>query len=67
MKPIDMLKEAYNWGPVLFGIGFIAPLIAQTMTAAGIPAPAGMSTLQFGLIVGGLAGTIAKARGRRWI
>lgn len=67
MKTLELLKHAYAWGPVLFGIGFLAPLIAQTMDAASIRAPAGLATLQTGLVAGFLAGLAAKARGRRWV
>lgn len=66
MNVSEVLKKAYAWGPVLFGIGFIAPLLAQTMDAASVAAPAGLSNIQFGLIVGIAAGSIAKLRGT-WV
>jgi hypothetical protein len=63
---LDWLKLAFPWGPVLFGIGFVAPVLAQSMDGAGLSAPAGLSNLQLGLLVGILWGTFAKFRGR-WV
>jgi hypothetical protein len=67
LKPADIVKQAYKWGPVLFGVGFLAPLIAQSLEAAGITAPAGLATAHVGLVAGLLAGMTAKLRGGRWI
>ena len=39
-------------GPVLFGIAFLAPLIAQSMTALSLPVPLGLEPIQFGLGTG---------------
>ena len=39
-----------------FGVGFLAPLIAQSMDALEVPASFGLSTIAFGLIVGPTAG-----------
>jgi hypothetical protein len=52
--------------PFLFGIGFIAPLIAQGMAALGQDAPFGMSRIAFGLALGGSWGLVANIRGR-WL
>ncbi|MCB2077390.1 MAG: hypothetical protein KDE55_06785 [Novosphingobium sp.] len=52
--------------PFLFGIGFIAPLIAQTMAAWDWAAPFGMSRIGFGLAIGGPWGLYATLRGR-WL
>lgn len=63
MEGIRVLNE---WGAVLFGVGFLAPLIAQSMDRLEIAAPFGLSTIAFGLIVGPAAGLIAKRRGS-WV
>lgn len=63
---MDYLGKLKQCGPVLFGIGFIAPLIDQSMAAATLTAPFGLSNISLGLIVGILLGTIALVRGR-WI
>lgn len=63
MEGIRVLSE---WGAVLFGVGFLAPLIAQSMDRLEIAAPFGLSTIAFGLIVGPAAGLIAKRRGS-WV
>ena len=62
----DFLKKTYEWGPLLFGVGFVAPLIAQSMDAAAWTAPAGLTNIQLGLAIGLITGSIAKMRGR-WI
>jgi hypothetical protein len=66
MTAIELLRKAYAVGPVLFGIGFVAPVLAQTMDALSVDAPLGMGRLRFALVVGILSGTVAKLRGR-WI
>ena len=53
-------------GPVLFGVVFLAPLIAQSLEAAAWPAPLGLNPLHFGLGVGLLLGSVAAIRGR-WV
>ncbi|MBW8784743.1 MAG: hypothetical protein JF593_08890 [Novosphingobium sp.] len=52
--------------PFLFGIGFIAPLIAQVVQAWGMKLPGGISPIAFGLLLGGGWGLIANVRGR-WL
>ena len=63
MKALELLKKAGEWGPVLFGLGFIAPLVAQSMEAAGIAAPFGLGTVTTGLVVGASLGLVAQLRG----
>jgi len=60
------LKHVFHWMPLLFGVGFIAPLIAQTMAYWDIAAPFGMSRILFGLLIGAPWGLYAVLRGR-WI
>lgn len=50
--------------PLFFGIGFLAPLIDQSLSAAGVTSIAGVSTLVVGLVVGSVWGGIAVYRGR---
>lgn len=61
-----VIRKLAPYGPIFFGIGFVAPVVAQAMDTASLSAPGGLTTLQFGLIVGLTTGTIAKLRGR-WI
>ncbi|MEM9738894.1 MAG: hypothetical protein AAF829_03430 [Pseudomonadota bacterium] len=61
-----VIKTVFHFGPLLFGIGFIAPLFAQIMDAMDWAAPFGLNSLVFGLIVGGAYGLVAQIRGR-WI
>ncbi len=61
-----VLQALGPWGPVLFGFGFLAPLIATLLKDAGLAAPLGLTPIQFGLILGPVLGLSAKLRGR-WI
>lgn len=60
------IKKILYWMPLLFGLGFIAPLIAQTMAYWNIDAPWGMSRIGFGLAIGVPWGLYANIRGR-WL
>ena len=61
-----VIRKLLLWMPLLFGIGFIAPLIAQTMAYWETAAPFGMSRIAFGLLIGAPWGLYAVIRGR-WI
>lgn len=61
-----ILQTLGPWGPVFFGIGFLAPLIATLMESLHIAAPFGLSFIQTGLLIGTGLGLAAKLRGR-WI
>jgi hypothetical protein len=54
----------FYWMPFLFGIGFIAPLIAQLLEYWQVAAPWGMSPIVFGLLIGAPWGLYATLRGR---
>ncbi len=60
------LTRLFSVMPLIFGFGFVAPLIAQGMAAAGWDAPFGLERIVFGLIVGGTWGLYAQVRGR-WL
>jgi hypothetical protein len=62
----EAIRRLFLVMPLLFGIGFIAPLTAQLMAVAGIEAPLGLSRIGFGLLFGGLWGLYANLKGR-WI
>jgi hypothetical protein len=66
MKAVALVRKAYAWGPLLFGVGFIAPVVAQSLDAAPASAPPGLSNLQLGLAVGFTMGAVAQLRGR-WL
>ena len=53
-------------GPVLFGVAFLAPLIAQSLKATSLPTPFGLTPIHFGLALGLSLGVIAAMRGR-WV
>lgn len=62
----SVFKKLSDLGPLLFGWGFVAPLIAQSLDAASIEAPWSLSSLAFGMLVGTLLGSLATWRGR-WV
>lgn len=57
---MQILKLLFT--PVVFALGFLVPLIDQSLTAAGVPI-AGVSNLVIGLVVGLVIGAIAQIRG----
>jgi hypothetical protein len=63
---MTIINKLGDYGPLFFGIGFIAPLIAQSLDAASLSAPLGLPNIAFGLIVGVSMGVVAKLRGR-WV
>ncbi|MEM1105974.1 MAG: hypothetical protein AAGH87_06250 [Pseudomonadota bacterium] len=63
---LHVLKTVFYFGPLIFGLGFMAPLISQSLTAFGFEASFGLSNLAIGLLGGGLLGLCAQIRGR-WI
>ena len=53
-------------GPIAFGGAFLAPLIAQSLERASLPAPFGLEPIHFGLVLGLTLGVVAAIRGR-WV
>ena len=66
MNAVALFKAAQQWGPVLFAVGFLAPLIGQSLDLSDFSAPLGLSNLQLGLVIALPMGLIAKRRGR-WV
>lgn len=61
-----LIALAFSFGPILFGIGLIAPAVASAIELAELSPPFGMSALHFGLGVGVVLGIIARQR-RTWL
>ena len=62
----QILMGLFRIMPLLFGVGFLAPLLAQILERMNWPAPFGLSPIVFGLLVGGLWGAFATIKGR-WL
>ena len=62
----SLLQHLNPWGPVFFGLGFIAPLTATLMTRSGLEPSVGLPPIWLGLALGGAWGLYAKFRGS-WI
>lgn len=60
------VKGLFHWMPFLFGIGFIAPLVAQLMLHFDVAAPIGLSPIVVGLLIGAPWGLVTVMRGR-WL
>ena len=60
------LKLLFEWMPVLFGIGFLAPVFAAMLSAVGVTEPLGFAPIHVGLAAGLTWGLIAKFTGR-WV
>ncbi|MEM6535802.1 MAG: hypothetical protein AAF613_09205 [Pseudomonadota bacterium] len=61
-----IFKTIFEYGPLIFAFGFMAPLLAQIIEKTALTPPFGLTPLMTGLIVGGLYGLVAQIRGR-WI
>ena len=61
-----VVQKFFALMPFFFGIGFIAPLIAQSMAAFHITAPFGIAPIRIGLAIGAPWGLYASWRGR-WL
>lgn len=57
------LKGIFFIMPLLFGLGFIAPVTAELMTLAELRPPLGLTPLGSGLILGGAWGLYATIKG----
>lgn len=61
-----ILTTIFAWMPVIFGVGFLAPVIAAFLNAGGMAAPFGVAAIYVGLGIGLTWGLVAKFTGR-WI
>jgi hypothetical protein len=61
-----VLQRLNSWGPLFFGLGFIAPLMATLMTRSGLELSFGLSPIWLGIALGGVWGLYARSRGS-WI
>lgn len=58
-----VLQTINPWGPLLFGLGFLAPLFATLVAQTGAAPAIGLSPPQFGFALGAAWGLYAKLRG----
>jgi hypothetical protein len=61
-----LIGTLFDLGPLLFGLGFIAPVFAALVEAAGYTLPFGVAPLHAGLGIGFLLGVVVTKRGS-WI
>lgn len=62
----SILTRLFAVGPLLFAVGFFAPVFAAFVGAAGLTLPFGIPPLYAGLGIGLLWGAVAAKRGA-WI
>jgi hypothetical protein len=63
---IKIIRTVFEFGPLVFALGFLTPLISQVITVAGWTPPFGMTPLWTGFIIAALLGLTAQVRGR-WL
>lgn len=63
---LTLLQRGFALGPLLFGLLFLPPVIAELMLAFNWMGPFGLSPLAVGFVVGAPAGLAAQMTGR-WI
>lgn len=63
---MQVLGILFRLGPLWFGIGFLAPMLAALFAALPVTPPLGLSPIACGLIAGGVLGLIATFR-RTWL
>ena len=61
-----ILGSVFAVMPLLFGIGFLAPLVAQVLDRTGLSATGWPPSILIGLLVGGVWGSYATWKGR-WL
>ncbi|SIO20147.1 hypothetical protein SAMN02745824_3328 [Parasphingorhabdus marina DSM 22363] len=57
------VAKIFEFAPLLWGLGFLAPLTAQILDMMHWAAPWGLTPLGFGFIIGGIWGIYAQVRG----
>jgi|GWRWMinimDraft_5_1066013.scaffolds.fasta_scaffold320315_2 hypothetical protein len=60
---MPLIGILFRLGPLWFGIGFLAPVLATLILALQATPPFGLSPIGSGLIVGGVLGLTATFRG----
>jgi hypothetical protein len=58
-----VLQTLNPWGPLFFGLGFLAPLFATLLAQTGATTATPFSPAQLGLVLGAVWGLYAKFRG----
>ena len=61
-----LIAAAFSYGPILFGIGFLAPLMMASLEILGVKAPFGLNPLHFCLGLGAALGVVARQR-KTWL
>jgi hypothetical protein len=63
---MQLIALLFRFGPLLFGVGFMAPVIAAALSGFGIHSLFGFAPIHVGLIVGGILGAVASVR-KSWL
>jgi hypothetical protein len=63
---MQLIVLLFRFGPLLFGVGFMAPVIAAALNGFGINSLFGFTPIHVGLIVGGILGAVASVR-KSWL
>lgn len=60
---MQLVGVLFRLGPLWFGIGFLAPVLAALVTAWEVTLPLGLSPIAGGLLAGVTLGLVATIRG----
>lgn len=63
---MQLIGFLFRFGPLWFGIGFLAPVLSAMILALHITPPLGLAPISSGLIIGAALGLIATFR-RTWL
>jgi hypothetical protein len=60
---VRLIAAAFSLGPILFGIGFLAPVMAASLRFFGVIEIAGSHPIYACLVAGAAMGLVARQRG----
>lgn len=60
---MGLIKTIFDYGSLIFAVGFLWPLFSEIIIAAGWVPPLGLSPLQAALVPALLLGLVAQTRG----
>jgi ABC-type dipeptide/oligopeptide/nickel transport system permease component len=61
-----LLEKLGPWGPLLFGLAFVAPVIGDLLPRLGFTTILGLPAILIGVIIGAVTGFVASRR-RSWL
>jgi hypothetical protein len=63
---VKLIELIFKFGPLVFGIGFLVPLVHELIVRVDVALPYGLSAWALAFAIGGGLGLMAQVRGS-WI